>query len=87
MATTRLCEQLHVTAYHYEAPAYVANALTFVSPELGNRLEVWRKPAGQPHKSDVALALPLQTTARLHAIKITADIDLEQYCGVVRKSR
>ncbi|MGF6446454.1 hypothetical protein QF002_007330 [Paraburkholderia youngii] len=86
MATTRLCEQLQVTAYHDEATAYVANTITIAAPELGNRLEVWRKPAGQPHQFDIALALPLQTTARLHAIEIAVDIDLEQHCRVVRRS-
>src|ERR1700740_977902 len=45
----RLCKQLQPPAYHHEATAHVANALTIVPPELGNRLEVWRKPAGQPH--------------------------------------
>jgi hypothetical protein len=31
---------------------------TIAPPELGNRLEVWRKPAGQLHQFDIGLTLP-----------------------------
>jgi hypothetical protein len=48
-------------------------------------LKVWRKPAGQPHQFNIALALPLQASARLHPIEITVDIDLEQHGRVVRR--
>src|SRR6476619_2238366 len=49
-----------------------------VLPKVGYRLEVRHQASGQPNQSDVALALPLQTPARLHPIEVPVDVNLQQ---------
>src|SRR5882757_6840966 len=46
--------------------------------EVGYGLEVRHQPSGQPNQFNVALALPLQTPARLHAIEVSVDVNLQQ---------
>ena len=46
--------------------------------EVGDGLVVGGEPAGQPHQLDVAPRLPLQPPARLHAVQVAVDVELEQ---------
>src|SRR5215470_2141887 len=41
--------------------------------------------AGQPHQLDIALALPLKPPARLNAIEISVNIDLQQRGRMIRR--
>jgi hypothetical protein len=43
-----------------------------------NGPDVPHQAAGQPNQFDVALALPLQTPARLHPIEVSIDVNLQQ---------
>src|SRR3954465_750997 len=55
-----------------------ANGLAVILAEVGYGLEVRHQASGQPNQFDVALALPLQTPARLHSIKVSVDVNLQQ---------
>src|SRR5271163_2856592 len=48
-----------------------------VAAEVGDRLEVRHQSAGQPHQLDIALALPFEPPARLDAIEIAVEEDLQ----------
>src|SRR5262249_36168765 len=51
--------------------------------EVRNGLEVRRQLPGQPDHLDVALAFPLQASARWHAIEVAVDVELEHNAGVI----
>jgi hypothetical protein len=46
-----------------ELPAYAADCCAVVLAEVGNRLEVGRKPADESHQLDIALRLALEASA------------------------
>ena len=48
-----------------------------VLPEIGDGLEVWRKPPQQPHHLEIAARLALETPARMHAVEIAVDVELQ----------
>src|SRR5262249_52439601 len=48
-----------------------------VLAKVGDRLEVGRQPPGQPHQLDIALRFPFEPPARLHAVEIAVEIDLQ----------
>src|SRR5216684_5709023 len=74
----RLAEQLKAPAQNHKLTADLTDSLAIVLPEIGDRLEIRHQAAGQPHQLDVALALPLQTPARLHPIEVSVDVNLQQ---------
>ena len=49
-----------------------------VLAEIGDRLVVGHKPAQQPHHLEIAPGLALQPPARLHAVEIAVDVELQQ---------
>ena len=55
-----------------------AIGLTVVLAEVGNGLEVRHQADGQPDQFGVALTLPLKAPARLDAIEVSVDVDLQQ---------
>jgi hypothetical protein len=57
-----------------------------VLAEVGDRLEVGSQAPRQPHQFDIALRFALQAPARLHLVQVAVDVDLQQDCGVVRRS-
>jgi len=82
----RLREQIQSAAQHDKLATYVADRWAVVLAEVGNGLEVRHQTSSQPHELDVALRLALQTAARLNAIEITVDVNLQQRRGVVRRT-
>jgi hypothetical protein len=74
----RLPEQLKAPAQHHELTAHLTDGLAVVLAEVSYRLEVWHQAASQPNQLDVALALPLQPSARLHSIEVVVNINLQQ---------
>jgi hypothetical protein len=80
---TMLGEQLQPAAQHHELAADLADRLAVILAEVGDGLEVRCQTPGQPHQLDVTLSFALQTPARLHAIEIAVDVDLEQDRWVV----
>lgn len=63
-------EHVEFVAQQNELSADIADRLAIVFAEVGNGLEVWREPVGQPHPFDVALGFTLQAPARLNPAEI-----------------
>ncbi len=81
----RLREQVELTAEHNELPAHcdgqdlgIADGQTIILAEVGNRFEVRHQSTGQPHQFDVASRLTLKAAARLDAVEVAAQIDLQK---------
>jgi hypothetical protein len=72
--------------YDHEATTDIAYALAVVAPEVGNRLEVGREPASQPHQLHVPLAFPFQPAAGLDPVEVAIEVELQEHRGVVRGS-
>jgi hypothetical protein len=66
IATLSFAEQFKTAAQHHELAANPADGLAVVLAEVGYGLEVRHQASGQPNQFDVALALPVQTPARLY---------------------
>ena len=71
-------QKTHLTAQFDEAGANLADGLAVVFAEVGDHLVIRHKSAEQPHHLDIAACLALQTPARLHAIQIPVDVELQQ---------
>jgi hypothetical protein len=74
----RFAEQFKASAQHHELTTDLADGLAIVLAKVGYCLEVRHQAAGQLNQLDVALALPLQATARLHPIEVSVDVNLQQ---------
>src|SRR5215472_6435989 len=48
-----------------------------VLAKIGDRLEIGRQPPGQPHQLDIALRFPFEPPARLHAVEIAVEVNLQ----------
>src|SRR6185436_5370592 len=69
-----------------ELAADLTNGLAIVLAEVRDRLEVRRQLPGQPDHLDIALAFPLQASARRNPIKIAVDVELEHRARVIAGS-
>ena len=78
-------EKVELTAQHDELRTGRADHRPAVAAEVGDRLEVWHQSASQPHQLEVALALPFEPPARLDAIEIAVEIDLQQRRGMISR--
>ena len=74
----RLRQQVQLTAENDELSAYTADSRAIVLAEIGDRFEIRHQSAGQPHQFDIALGLALQATARLDAVAVAIETDLQQ---------
>lgn len=81
-----LGEQAKPPAQHDELVAGCPDRWAVLTPEVGDRLEVGRQPAGQPHQFDIALRLALKTSARLNPVQVAVKVDLEHRRGMVGRS-
>jgi hypothetical protein len=78
-------EQIELATQYDELCAGRADRRAIVAAEVGDRLEVRHQAAGQPHQLDVALSLPFEPSARLDAIEIAIEIDLQQRCRMISR--
>ena len=76
-------QQLHLPAQRNELRAHLLDGRAIVLAEIRNRLVIRREAPRQRHHFQIALAFPLQPPARLHAIEIAVDVELEQRRGMV----
>jgi hypothetical protein len=51
--------------------------------EVGNGLEVGGEPPGQPHQLDIALRFAFQPPARLKAVEVAVEVNLQQRRGMI----
>ncbi|MNI37381.1 hypothetical protein D3C73_914700 [compost metagenome] len=79
-------EKPQLLTQHDKLPTDASNGLAVVFAKVGDGLEVRHQPTGKPHQFDVALRLALKAPARLDAIEIAVDVDLQHDCGVVSRS-
>ncbi len=79
----RLGKEVQPAAQHDELAAHGADGAAVVLAEVGDGLEVGRQPPGEPHQLDIALRFALQPPARLDAVQVAVDIQLEQHRRVV----
>jgi hypothetical protein len=70
-------EQAQLAAQHHKLGTRRPDRPAIVFAEVGNRLEVRRQPPSQPHQLDIALCFPFETPARLHAVEIAVEVDLQ----------
>ncbi|MND42846.1 hypothetical protein D3C80_336300 [compost metagenome] len=71
---------------HNKLTADALNGFAVVFAEVGDGLEVRHQATGQPHQFDVALRLAFKAPARLDAVEIAVDVDLQHDCRVVSRS-
>jgi hypothetical protein len=79
-------EQVELATQYGELRAGRADRRPVVAAEVDNRLEVRHQPARQPHQLDNALGLPFEPPARLDAVEIAIEIDLQQGRGMIGRS-
>jgi hypothetical protein len=82
----RLRQQTHLSAKIDETGAHLLDPAAIVSAEIGDRLVVGREPPEQPDHFQIAACFPFQAAARLNAIEITVDVELEQRRRVIARS-
>jgi len=76
-------EEFEPTAQPDELGAHRPDRHAIVLAEIGNRLEVGCQPPGQPHQLDISLRFAFQPPARLNAVEVAVEIDLQQRRGTV----
>src|SRR5262249_49763755 len=82
----RCTEQIKLAAQPNELAANLTNGLAIVLAEIRDGLEVRRQLPGQPDHLDIALALPLQASARRHPIEVAIDVEFEHRARMVARS-
>ncbi len=58
---------------------HAEDALAIVPPKTRNRFEVRHQPPRQPHQLNIAPRFTLQAAARLHAVQIAIEINLQHH--------
>ena len=82
----RVGEEVQASTQRDELPASGADRWAVVLAKIGDRLEIRRQPARQPHHLDVARRFALQTSARLDLVDVAVDVDLQHRRGVVGRT-
>src|SRR5215467_7026512 len=82
----RCTEQIKLAAQRDKLATDLTNGLAIVLAEIRNGFEVWHQLPRQRDQLDVALAFPLEASARRNPIKIAVDIELEHHAGVIAGS-
>ena len=76
-------EQVKLAIQHHELRAGGADRWPIVAAKIGDGLEVRHQAASQPHQLDIALSFPFKPSARLDAVEIAVEIDLQQSRGMI----
>jgi len=85
--TKILFKQSQLLTQHNKLSTDASDGLAVVFSQVGDGLEVGHQTSGQPHQLDVALGFSFQAPARLKAVQITVDTDLQQSSGVVSQAK
>src|SRR5215471_12186839 len=79
----RARQQTKLSAKRNEPRTYLADRRAVILAEVSNRLVIGNQSTGEPHHLNVAPTLTLEPTARLNAIEIAVDVQLQQDRGMV----
>src|SRR5258705_12351725 len=71
-------EQAHLAAQLDEARTHLAQRGTVILAEIGDRFVIGHEAPQEPQQLEIATGLTLQPPARLDAIEITIDVELQQ---------
>ncbi len=74
----RCREQTHQAAQFNKSHADPLDRRPTILTEVGDRLVIRNEPAGQPHHLNIAPCLALKPPARLNAIEIAINVELQQ---------
>src|SRR5262249_11053603 len=78
-------QQAHGATECNKPGADLPDRAAVVLAEVGNRLVIRGKPAGEPHHLDIPPGLMLEPAARLNPIEIAVDVELQQYRRMIRR--
>ena len=78
-------EQVEALAQQDELTADSFHGGGMLATKVGDRLEVGRQPAEQPHQLDIAVGFLLQTSARPDPMEIAVQIQPQQIAGIVAR--
>jgi len=81
----RVREQVQLLAQHDKLPAHIADRFAIIFAEIRDRLEVRRQAVRQPHQLDITLRFALEPTARLDAVEVAVNVELEKHGGMVSR--
>src|SRR5206468_10788627 len=76
-------EEFEPTAKLDKLTTYRLDRRAIVLAEVGNRLEVRGEPPGQPHQLDITPRFPFQPPARLEAVEVAVEVNLQQRRGMI----
>jgi len=76
-------EQAQLAAELHKLTTHRPDRRAIVLAEVGNRLEVRGEPPDQPHQLDIALRFPFQPPARLEAVEVAVEVNLQQRRGMI----
>src|SRR6266550_2662789 len=79
-------EEVQATTQDDKFFADLMNRLAVIFAKVGNGLEVRDQPTGEPNQFNIALRFPFQASARLNAVEVAINVDLEQCSGMVSRS-
>jgi len=79
----RLRQQAHLPAQLHELCTNLLNCGTVVLAEVGDRLVVGREPLEKPDHLQIAARLAFEPAARLDAVEIAVDVELQQRRWVI----
>jgi hypothetical protein len=71
-------EQSQLAAQLHETCADLAQSRAIVLAEVGDRLVVGHETPQEPEKLQITPCLPLEPPARLHAVEIAIDVELQE---------
>ena len=66
-------------------PAHIADRFAIIFAEVRDRLEVRCQALRQPHQLNIALRFALEPTARLDAVEVAIDVELEEHGWMVSR--
>ena len=79
----RLRQKAYLSANGDELRAHLAYRRPVILAEIGNRLVIGNQPGREPHHLNVAPGLTLEPAARLNAVEIAVDVQLQQHRGMI----
>lgn len=69
--------EVQLLAQDDELPADVANGFSVVLAQVRYRFEIRCQAPGQPHQLDIALRFAFEPAARLDAVQVAVNVELE----------